>query len=49
MPRIATIVGNIKGAPIRVNTTCRPLNFRRESARAAGIAIKTDIVAEVKA
>ena len=49
IPRIATIVGIIKGAPIIVRINLRPLKFRKKSARAVGIAINTDIVAETMA
>ena len=46
MPRTATMVGRMKGAPISVITRPRPAKRRRASARATGTASATESVAE---
>ena len=48
-PKTATITGSRKGAPSSVISAPRPLNCRRASARATGIASRQLIAAEAKA
>jgi hypothetical protein len=47
-PNIATMTGNINGAPRRVIKMFRPIKSCRKKARDTGIANKTLIAAETK-